>query len=372
MAEGKGLFPYEPSHVLPVVSAAIVAVSLGLHCYQNLSVNGLLRCTSANIIPISSRYGFWRVTFFLFWGSLIYFIGWVLRTASGHDPANKDLFIAQTIFIYAAPPIYSAAAYNLVGRLLHYLPMFAPLNPNRVIYFFVYLGAAVEGLTGAGAAQLAASGDNISLYKSGGRLISVAIVLQTLVELLLVTMVVMLHYRCSRANMMPRNVRTMFITLYGTSTFVLLRCIFRAIESFAVYSAVNKCEGICRTILRNEWYVFVLEAVPMVLFTYWLNILHPGKYLPKQKNRYLDFDGKTERLGPGWTDKRSKWQTFVDPFDLGGLMKGEMAHDRYWLQADMWPVCENGSFAKGTATNATKGSKVSSAAAEQNPLMRQV
>jgi hypothetical protein len=269
-----------------------------------------------------------------------------------------SLFIAQTVFIYAGPPIYSASAYNILSRLLNYLPMHAPLNPNRVVIFFIYLGALVEALTGAGAGRMSAARSNISLYKSGYTLIAVATVLQAVVESLVMVMVSVLHYRCVRANMLTHNVRMLCMTLYGTSTLILLRCVFRIVEAFNTLAFIN-CRGSCGgAILKHEWYLYALEAAPMVLFTCWLNILHPGRYLPRQKNRYLDPDGKTERLGPGWVDRRSKWRTFADPFDLEGLSRGQPAHDEYWLRPEDWPVCDDGSFADGSASNAAeKGQK---------------
>jgi len=74
-------------------------------------------------------------------------------------------------------PIYAAAEYNILGRLMHYLPMHASLNPSRVVYLFIGLGIAVESLTAAGAARRASSHVGTSRYSSGGVLISVALVL---------------------------------------------------------------------------------------------------------------------------------------------------------------------------------------------------
>lgn len=74
------------------------------------------------------------------------------------------------------PPIYAAAEYNILGRLMNYLPMHAPFHPNRVVIVFIYLGAAVESLTGAGAAMMATSqGEDVDKYELGGRLISISV-----------------------------------------------------------------------------------------------------------------------------------------------------------------------------------------------------
>lgn len=300
---------------------------------------------------LCSRYGFWKVTFFMTWAGLVFCIGWILRCLSSYYPAHKTLYICQTVFILAGPPIYSAAEYNILGRLMRYLPMHAPLHPGRVVVVFIYLGVAVESLTGAGASLFAtASIDDTSDVLTGGTLLSVSLVLQGAVEIVFVSLVALIHRRCVRHRMLTPNVRKTCIMLYGTSTLVLIRCIFRAIESFAVYTATD-CDSLCQFVVGNEWYLFAFEGAPMVLYTFWINIVHPGRLLPSSPRRFLDFDALTERMGPGWIDTRSKWETFVDPLDLGGLVRGRPAHEDFWLKQNEWPVAEGGSFAQGTASN---------------------
>ena len=230
--------------------------------------------------------------------------------------------------------------------------MHAPLNPDRVLYFFIYLGAVVESLSGAGAGKLAASKPGEDLFRSGGTLIAVATVLQAVVECVFIFMVSLLHYRCVKTEMLSRNVRTVCFTLYGTSLLIIIRCVFRAVEAFTEYT--QSCGGLgvyCGSVSRSEWYLYVFEAAPMVLYTWWLNVLHPGRFLPASKKRYLDRDGNTERMGPGWIDERYTWKTFVDPFSI---RKGESKHVervKFWLRPAEWNVCEDGSFALGTASN---------------------
>jgi hypothetical protein len=236
--------------------------------------------------------------------------------------------------------------------------MHSPLHPNRVTIFFIYLGAAVESLTAAGAARMASNYDDLSLYKSGGTLISTALLLQAVIEAMVVSVISLVHYRAIHAaHPPPPNVRRLCITLYGTSFLIIFRCICRAVESFTLYTTVDSClQGHCSPIILHEWYLYSFEAAPMVLFTYWLNIMHPGRLLPRQKTRYLDLDCQTERLGPGWIDKRSKFQTIIDPFDLSGMMAGKPNHEAFWLWPEKWPVAGDGSFAQGTASN-VRGSK---------------
>ncbi|KAI4743675.1 hypothetical protein E4T50_05897 [Aureobasidium sp. EXF-12298] len=129
------VYPYPPSHVAPIILSIILSASLILHVYQGLGL-----------------------AYFMIWGGIVFTTGWTLRTISTYNPSNLNLYIAQYVFIYAGPPIYSAAEYSVFGRLLRYLPMHAPLNPDRVTYVFIYLGAAVEGLTAAGASLTKSDG----------------------------------------------------------------------------------------------------------------------------------------------------------------------------------------------------------------------
>ncbi|EHK97923.1 putative protoporphyrin uptake protein 1 [Glarea lozoyensis 74030] len=182
-------YPYNPSHVLPIVFAVLIGGSLAPHIWQNF------------------RYHYWRVTFFMFWGGLVYMTGWILRCLSSYHPGNKNLYLAQTVFVLAGPPIYSAAEYNILGRLMRYVPMHAAINPTRIVIFFVYVGAAVEGLTVAGAARMGAAGENQALLKSGAVLVAIGTTMQAAVELVFVAMIAQLHYRCVKSNMNIRNVR---------------------------------------------------------------------------------------------------------------------------------------------------------------------
>ncbi|KAL4876446.1 RTA1 like protein-domain-containing protein [Aspergillus karnatakaensis] len=328
-----GIYLYKPSQVLPIVFGVVLGLSLATHIFQNF------------------RYRFWKVTFWMFWGSLVYTIGWILRAISSHYPLNNNLYIAATVFVYAAPPIFSASAYNILGRIMQYIPMYAWLNPNRTVYFFIYVGAVVEGLTAAGGARIATGATEVEKYRTGAVLMAISVILQCIVEIVLAGIVGTLHMKCARAGMVPRNLRFVFYTLYGTSTLVLMRCLYRAVESLYTLDPPGvACNDTCEYFQRQEWLLYAFDAAPMVLFTFWINLLHPGQYLPRDKTRYLDFDGITERIGPGWLDSRPKFETFIDPLDLSGMMKKDKHHTKFWDEPHRWPACED-AFTTGTASN---------------------
>lgn len=189
----------------------------------------------------------------MLWGGLVFTAGWIARIFSARNTDNLDLYISQNVLILAGPPIYAAAEYAILSRLMHYLPYHAPLHPHRVLTFFVYLGAAVESLTAAGASTIAANPTDLDKYKLGNTLLSISLVLQAAVECVFIYLVALIHQRCARSNLLAQNVRIMVIMLYGTSALILFRCIFRAIESFGTKTQVVECDSLCRFLRDNEW-----------------------------------------------------------------------------------------------------------------------
>ncbi|KAF5020876.1 hypothetical protein F66182_7092 [Fusarium sp. NRRL 66182] len=329
----ENLYGYDANTILPIVAAVVVGISFIGHSIQN------------------SRYKFWRVTFFMFYAGLFFCLGWAIRAISVRDTDSLPLYMISTIFIYLAPPIYSAAEYNTLGRLMHYLPMHSVVNPNRIVYIFVFLGALVEMFTAIGASWIAAGTgrDDQDRLSQGATFMSVAVILQGVIEIGFITMVGILHHRCVKADMLPANVRTLFIMLYGTSLLILARCVFRAVETFELKHVIDSGEDNSNALMKREWPLYVLEAIPVVLYTYWLNIIHPGRYLPCDLRQYLDFDGKTERMGPGWIHKREWWMFIADPFDFIGMLTMKK-RDEFYLRPSEWPVVDN-CFAQGRGSN---------------------
>jgi hypothetical protein len=51
-------------------------------------------------------------------------------------------------------------------------------------------------------------------------------------------------------------------------------------------------------------------------------------------------------------------EDIVDHFDIKSARHGRPEHVRFWERPHEWVVCEDGSFALGTATNRGKEEKV--------------
>jgi hypothetical protein len=288
---------------------------------------------------MNSKYKSWRITFFLVWGGLFFTIGWALRSASTYNLTNSRLYKGQYRCIIASPPVYAAAEYNILSRLLRYVPMHAPLHPDRVLYGFIFMGVVVEALLGTGANMVSSAGvEHHGASKTGSTLLAVAFLVQAFVEIAIFCFAVVIHRRYKRNGTLPKDILRLCSILWGTSTLVFLLCIFRIIESFGLHSFYDSasCHGLCASLTFQEWYLYIFEAAPMVIYTLWLNMMHPGTMLPSNQDVYLDVDGKTKRVGPGWVDSRTRWEAWTDPLDLRGRLKDTPWHEKFWLEPERW------------------------------------
>ncbi|KAM3424201.1 hypothetical protein BST61_g11258 [Cercospora zeina] len=312
------LYPYNPNKPAPIVFAVLLTALGGYQIYQSFF-----------------RYKWKKFGAVMIWATSVWIAGFVCRSISVRQVRNIGLFIAQYVLVLMGPPLYSAAEYFILGRLLAYLPYYTPIHPGRVFSTFIFLSATVESLTGSGAGNSAGTGRTESQRKIGLNLLKSALKLQCFVETLFISIVAMLEYRARKGGNFPKNVRNICYLLYITSGMILVRCIVRAIEGFEAASCDPEREDpYCGPVSRNEWFLWVFEIANITLFVILLAILHPGKYLPRSSKIFLDpVDGKTERLGPGFTkaDKRPFLLTIIDPFNFYGIMSGKgMVMSKFW------------------------------------------
>ena len=272
---------------------------------------------------------------------------------------NVNIFIAQFVLVLMGPPLYAAAEYFILGRLMAYLPYHAPIHPGRVFSTFVILSAIVESLTANGAANSAGSGRTPGQVKAGLACLKAALILQCCVEALFFSLVATVEYRCRRAKNFPRKVRIVCYILYITSLMILVRCIVRTIEGFESAACNHTQEGppgYCGTVSTHEAFLWVFEISNITVFVALLAIFHPGKYLPRSSKIFLDpIDGKSERLGPGFgkADKRPLLVTIIDPFNLYGIISGKgMKMHNFWEEQQ--PLYEGGEIPK-EKTKSPKG-----------------
>ncbi|KAF5574718.1 Rtm1p [Fusarium pseudocircinatum] len=224
--------------------------------------------------------------------------------------------------------------YRILGRILYYVPYNSPIHPGRVLTTFGFISGIVEALNGWGASYSANQSLTDSEIEIGHALIKTSLLLQVVVAMLFIALAVTFHRRCVVAGITNERLNKPLWALYISMTLILARTIYRIVEYFSV-AELRYGPGFdpatISPVVRYEWFFYVFEAALMLCNLVMFNVRHPRRYLPKNNKIYLSPDGVTEIEGPGYKDPRKFWQTFIDPFDIQGLVTGRGRQtDKFW------------------------------------------
>lgn len=321
MSDGKyvdgSIYFYAPNKGAPVFFAVAFAASGICHIYQ---------CW---------HYESWRLTSFYVSCAVLFTAGFIVRELGAFDYGNLVKFIVTTCLVYAAPPIAELANYNILGRILYYVPYHSPIHPGRVITTFAFISVVVEALNGNGASLSA--NQSLPRWKQdiGRNLLKAALLIQVVVIALFLLLAGVFHKRCRCGSIRSAKLENVLYTLYASTILLTIRTIFRVVEYWSVADLHYNDRSIdpmsFSPIIRYEWFFYVFEASLMLVNQVLMNVRHPRRYLPKSTKTYLSArDGKTEVTGPGYKDSRPFLVTLFDPFDLVGLIKGRDKDAKFW------------------------------------------
>jgi hypothetical protein len=210
-------------------------------------------------------------------------------------------------------------------------------------------------LNSNGASNVSNAQNTQTAQDIGKALLKTALLLQLAIMCFFLGLAGYFHWKCSRAGLLPQNLKDVLITLYCSCLLITIRTIFRSVEYFAIaqiHATPDFDPTTISQIIRYEWYFWVFEAILMLANSLLLNVRHPARFLPRNNKIYLAEDGVTEIEGPGYEDPRPWWMTFIDPFDVVGLCKGRDKKARYWETHQRSVVMEEESESKGA--NATQ------------------
>ncbi|KAF7719749.1 Uncharacterized protein PECH_005690 [Penicillium ucsense] len=308
------LWYYAPDKGATIVFAILFAISGIVHLYQTW------------------KYKSWKVTGLLPWSALLFVAGFVMRSIGAFGQwGNVGVYIASTVLLLAAPPVYEVTNYLILGRILYYIPYHSPIHPGRVFTTFLAVSAVIEAITANGAARVAGADSSPTSVTTGKALLKAALLLQIILMVAFVTLAGRFHYNCVKNRVFNRKIKRALIVLYISSTLITARTIYRTVEYFraASLSPQAQPEDIS-PVLKGKWYFWVFEAVLMFCNTTLLNAFHPMRSLPLSNKVYLAEDGVSEIEGPGYKDPRPWIMTFIDPFDICGLILRRDRHTKYW------------------------------------------
>ncbi|KAF2188454.1 hypothetical protein K469DRAFT_737351 [Zopfia rhizophila CBS 207.26] len=311
MPDGKPgiVYFYAPNKIGPVIFAALFLISGLVHFWQ---------CVHYKAFKITALHPFC---------CLLFAVGFALREYGAFDYDNLTVYIISIICIYCAPPILELANYHVLGRILYYVPYFAPFHPGRTLTTFGTLSFVVEILNALGVANLANPKLSQSRQDLGHILMKTALITQIGVITCFVVITAIFHNRCRKAAIHNKQVQGPLWTMYVSTALILIRTIYRTVEHFGLsrvpanpppdWDPVS-----LSPIVRYEWFFYVFEAALMLENSIIWNVWHPRRYLPEDYHVYLAQDGKTELLGRGWKDDQNWIMTFFDPCGLTATIAG--------------------------------------------------
>ncbi|KAI5893960.1 uncharacterized protein SCHCODRAFT_02623262 [Schizophyllum commune H4-8] len=317
------LWCYAPDKGAPIAFAVLFLLSGLVHVYQSL------------------HYHSWKVTGLLPWAAALFVAGFITREVGAYNYDSEGLYISSTRLLLIAPAVYEGANYFVLGRVLYYVPYYAPLHPGRVVTTFFGIDVLIGVLTGVSGSYIADPSLPTAKQNLGRDLLRAAMLLQLATMALFVGITIRFHILCRRAGVLKRNLRIVISVVYGSCTIITIRTVYRTVEYLEgaiPAAAAESGEGHRSPIVCNEWFFWVFEATLMFLNSTWLNVFHPARFLPRDYKVFLARDGQTEIEGPGDTDKRGWIQSILDPFDLIGLVRKKDV--KYW-EEDNRQLCHD-------------------------------
>ncbi|KAI0457003.1 putative RTA1 domain protein [Xylaria acuta] len=320
MADGEpvpgSLYVYAPNKGAPIFFAVAYAISAIGHIWQ------------------CYRYRCWKLVGLHPLCAVLFTAGYAIREYGAYNYIYTGSpvligFVLSQVFIYVCPPLLELANYHVLGRILYYVPYFAPLPPGRVLATFGALLALVEVLNALGVALAANPSSAPSQQELGSHLTLAAIGIQLGVIAIFIAIASLFHYRCMQAKVHARAVSTPLITLYVSMALIAIRSIYRLIEhvdNTAVDLDHPESLKTLSPLLRHEWFFYIFEATLMLLNSVLWNIWNPGRYLPKNYHVHLAEDGRTEVEGEEDADDRPFLAKAAHVFTFGILFRRKRSY----------------------------------------------
>ncbi|CAI4211679.1 unnamed protein product [Parascedosporium putredinis] len=279
---------YAPNKGAPIFFTIAFFCTGAFHLYQNIKYHSLIR------------------TIFFPFCSLLFTAGFALRIYGSHHFDDLNVYIASICIIYAAPPLLELQNYNILGRILYYVPYHSPIHPGRVLSTFAFISGIIEALNGWGASLTANQSLKQSTMDVGHILIKTALLMQLAVAACFLVLAGTFHRRCRANGIRDPRVQQPLCTLYASMALIVVRTIYRVVEYFGVaslrYADPDFDPTTMTPLIRYEWWFYVFEASLMLINLVMMNVRHPRKWLPRSSDTYLAVDGVTEKDGPGWKD----------------------------------------------------------------------
>lgn len=251
-------YRYAPSLAGAAIFTVLFFISTFLHTWQAFSKRA------------------WFLTPFII-GGFFESIGYVGRILSSKDQWLLSPYIMQTLLLLLAPALFAASIYMILGRIILLTDgeRYSLIRRTWLTKLFVAGDLLSFGIQGAGGGIM--SGGDSSKLRTGENMIIVGLFVQIAVFGFFVIIALLFQRRgCEHLRAISPTVpwKKHMFALYGTSTLILIRSIFRVIEYL---------QGNAGYLLRHEVFLYVFDALLMFAVVVIMNAIHPGDIAPLLK-----------------------------------------------------------------------------------------
>lgn len=207
-------------------------------------------------------------------GTLAELGGYIPRIISRDDTHRRDPYVATMTLLIVTPCLFAAVHFTVLGRIGTLFPRrYSLLPPVMIMPVFVAIDV-ISLCVQAGGAAAAGSSDSEAGAQSGAHVAVAGVAVQLLGYLIFMSIFITFWFRTARnppegyAHFRPLMIATLL-----SSWLIILRSIYRVAEL---------ASGWTGTVATKEWALYVFDATFVFVAVLILNIVHPGRYLPKK------------------------------------------------------------------------------------------
>ncbi|RAK98147.1 RTA1 domain-containing protein [Aspergillus ibericus CBS 121593] len=279
MSSGYKLYDYDPSVGAAVVFAGLFAATSVLHLFQ------MIRKRTWYFVPFIVG-GFFET------------FGYIARYYSAKQTPNWTVmpYVGQELLLLLAPSLFSASIYMILGRIIRLVhgDSRSLIGPSWLTKIFV-TGDVLSFFIQSGGGGMMASAKSASSVSLGNKIIVIGLIVQLVFFGFFIIVSMVFHLRM-RSSPTPTSLAisppwyTYMRVLYAASVFVMVRSVYRVVEY------VQGTDGVLQ---QHEVYLYVFDAVLMLLCCLLFNVMHPSRIL-SSRQPYGKMDGdQVEMLNSG-------------------------------------------------------------------------
>lgn len=189
-------------------------------------------------------------------------------------------YVGQELLLLLAPSLFSASIYMILGRIIRLVhgDSRSLIRPSWLTKIFV-TGDVLSFFIQSGGGGMMASAKSASNVSLGNKVIVIGLIVQLVFFGFFIIVSMVFHLRM-RSSPTPVSLSisppwfTYMRVLYAASVFVMVRSIYRVVEY------VQGNDGVLQ---QHEVYLYIFDAVLMLLCCLLFNIMHPSRILSNRQ-----------------------------------------------------------------------------------------